>query len=191
MIGFLEPFANALKAVFYVIIPGLLVFARIKGKLSTGFMLGAMITSILLGLIVVGSAHRDPVDTFMEQVNARQFDDARKSYKILVQFGESHLDKVNEEKIIYKEEFNAMKNSIYTEYIQIAEKNNEKVTVDSDAGCSSLPGLQKNMADLHHALKMLDYAALIGDDRIDMRKSVKEKLQSSTRLVEKLKKRCL
>jgi len=146
-----------LEAVFYLLIPFAALFFRYKKKITTGFAAGVILSSFALGLISVATAARnDPVSAFMKEVNLKNYDEAKRRYKIIIQYGPDYLNKINEADIVDLSFFKKIKEDKAGEYIKIAKDSYESCSFENDSAKEA--GLDK----LKHALRLLSMAESIG-----------------------------
>lgn len=181
---------NLIKVLFFIVIPAAVIVLRIKKKITTGFGVGLVLTSFILGVLGAASIQKDPVDEFMESINARKMEEARKDYQVLVQFGEDKLSEINKEKIIYIDDFRSIKREVYSDYMDIVKRYLDEYEVENLSSCSNLSKLEDNVSKLEHAKRILEYAERVGKERPEFRKELEDRVKMGGDRLEKLKKRC-
>ena len=160
-----------LEAVFYLLIPLTALFFRYKKKVTTGFAVGITLSSLILGLISVATTVRsDPVPLFMREVNLKNYDEAKRGYKIIIQHGPDYLNKINEADIIDLSFFEKIKKDTADEYIKIAKDNYESCSFEDDSNREA--GLDK----LKHALKLLSMSENIGYPQPELKSKIEKKI---------------
>ena len=112
MDNWVELSKNIVKIVFVLIIPAFVIYMRVKKKIGTSFALGAIMMSFIVALIGVASIYEDPADIFINEINSGNYEESKKLFKIIVQGGPEKIAEVNEEKIIYKEQFSRIKEEL-------------------------------------------------------------------------------
>jgi len=165
---------HLLEAIFYLIIPLTALFFRYKKKITTGFAIGIALSSFALGLISIATAVRnDPVSAFMKEVNLKNYDEAKRSYKIVIQHGVDYLNKINETDIIDLSFFKKIKEDTAAEYIKIAKDNYESCSFENDSTGEA------NLDKLKHALKLLSMAESIGQPNPELKDKIEKKIASA------------
>jgi hypothetical protein len=182
---------NLVKVVFYIALPAAVIVLRVQKKITTGFGVGLVLTSIILGVIGAASIQKDPVDEFMESINSRNMEEARKDYRILVQYGEEKLSQINTEKIVYIDDYRAMKGEVYREYLEIVNRYLKEYKIEGLSSCSGLSQLEDNLSKLEHAELILGYAELVGEEKPGLRNELEGRLNHGEDRLKELKKRCL
>ena len=160
-----------LEIIFYLCIPLTALFFRYRKKITTGFAVGVSLSSLILGLISVATVTRnDPVSVFMKEVNLKNYDEAKRSYKIIVQHGSDYLNKINEADIIDLSFFKKIKEDTAGEYIKIAKDNYESCSFEDDSDKKA--ALDK----LKHALKLLSMSESIGRPYPELKDKIEKKI---------------
>ncbi|MDR3237158.1 MAG: hypothetical protein LBT84_01510 [Spirochaetia bacterium] len=167
-----------LQAVFYLLIPITAIFFRYKKKITTGFALGVSFSSFALGLLSVATVVRaDPLAEFMREINHKNmnYEEAKRKYKIIVQGGPNHLEKIKTEDIIDPSVFQKIKEDTASDY--------KKTAGDIYKSCAlkdvTEDQLRENTAKLKHALKLLEMSESIGIPQNELKNKIEEKLADS------------
>jgi len=179
-----------IKAVFFAIVPGVVIYYRIKKKVKTGFAIGLVFTSLFFGMMAATSVKEDPTSKFIELVNLKKYDEARKAYKVLVQWGPEYLEKINENEIVDIELFNRLKKDVISEYQGIAEKYLQKYTVSENSECSKFQTEMNNLGSLKHARNLVLYSESIGGTHDTLSKELQEKIDNGTKIINLMEERC-
>jgi hypothetical protein len=182
---------NIIMVIFYLIIPAIMIYFRLRKRIATGFALGVVFLSFILGIITVSSFEPDPLQTFYSEINHKHFQKARAVYKVLIQYGPEQLKQVKRERIVYLDEFDAMVQGIYEEYISLVKKISGEISINCDIPCRKKSEIEKSIAKLKHALTLLEYAQSIGEDKPELRKLLDEKIERGGKRLEELSRRCL
>ena len=162
---------HLLEAIFYILIPVIALFFRIKKKITTGFAVGIALSSFVLGLVSVATAVKtDPVSAFMQEVNLKNYDEAKRNYKIIIQHGSDYLNKINEADIIDLSFFQKIKEDTAGEYIKIAKDYYESCSFENDSI------KEDDLHKLQHALKLLLMSESIGRQDRELKGKIEEKL---------------
>ena len=179
------------QAVFYIVIPLAALFFRFKKKISTGFAAGIILSSFMLGLLTVATVVRvDQVDAFMREVNYKNYEEAKRSYKILIQSGPQYLEKIKYDEIIDQAFFERIKKDIASEYEDVARRYYSEYSLAPDADCSAVSSEEEKLNNLKHAYKLLDLSNSIGIRHEDLEKKLADKITESESIHSRLKDRC-
>lgn len=179
-----------IKVFFVGIVPAFIIYKRIKKKVSTGFALGAIIMSFVIALVGVASVYEDPADVFLKEINAGNYEESKRLYKIIIQGGPEMLAEVDENKIIYREHLAKIKKELIPEYEDIAERIYESVYLNKDAGCSELVEQSKKLKDLKHAAKLVGYSISIGGESTDLSEKIKLKVENGEFIISEIEAKC-
>lgn len=190
MDNWVELSKNIVKIVFVLIIPAFVIYMRVKKKIGTSFALGAIMMSFIVALIGVASIYEDPADIFINEINSGNYEESKKLFKIIVQGGPEKIAEVNEEKIIYKEQFSRIKEELVKEYEEIAERYYRTITVVESDDCGDFIAQQKNLSDLKHALNLLNYSVSIGGINPVLYDKLVLKIENGEQIIKKMKERC-
>ena len=183
---------TGLKAVFWFLIPGAVVYFRYKKKITTGFAAGLIVTSFFLGLFAsatVQEARTDPVDEFIAEMNDNT-GEAKKALKILVQYGPEYLEKVDETKIIYIDRFKQIKQELIVEYEEIAREYYATYSVDGEVDCGKYITQKNNFGYLLHAMKLIEYSESLGGKHDVFKKNLKEKIDRLRPVIDQYEEQC-
>ena len=178
------------KGVFWILIPAVTIFFRVKKKLKTGFAVGIMLLSFAIGLLTQATIHEDPFSQFYGAINQKNEKEATKQFKILIQYGPEHLGEIDETKIVYKSLFVKIKSNLKEEYGSIAERLYNKYSVDPKAPCSELVANRKNHGNLKHAMRLIEFSESIGGTHDDLKEKLKSKTGIATQSLDVLEEKC-
>lgn len=161
----------ALKIIFWGIIPAALIYFRLIKKIRTGFTLGVICLSAASGLIAMATVQRiavgDPATVFIRELNSGSYENALRSYKILIQYGPDFLQRVKSEHIQDEAFFQRVREGADEEYRSIAERICNE--------CAAGKYQPEEASDkLRHALKLLAMSESVGISHMEL----KEKLEA-------------
>ncbi len=179
-----------LKVLFWGILPLIIFYFRYKKKLTTGFAIGSVLTCLIFGLLSVATVKEDPVERFMHSVNMKEYDQAKRDYKILIQYGPEYLEKVDESQIIDPVFFQKVKKDVLDEYFKIATRYEKDCRVKKIFHCKDVVTQEKNLHRLKHAETLLKYAGYIGGEDKKLSESLKKKIAVGEELMEKNRETC-
>ena len=190
MSDWMEILRIVLKVVFWGILPAVIFYYRYKKKFTTGFSIGAVVTCLIFGALSIATVKEDPVKKFMTVVNAKNYEESKNSYKVLIQYGPEYLKKIQGNEIIDIEFHEKLKKDIISEYHDIADRYNRTVTVKKINTCDKYVEEMENFHKLKHAIVLLKYAGYIGGAFSDLEKSLQEKISAAEQVVVENKKLC-
>lgn len=179
-----------IKVVFIVIVPVFIVYFRVKKKIGTGFAFGAIIMSLIISLIGVASIYEDPADIFIKEMNSGNYEESKRLYKIIIQGGPEKIEEVDENKIIYRENFSRIKSELISEYEKIAERIYKTVSVDQAEDCADIVKQEKNLGDLKHALNLVNYSMSIGGSNQRLFESLTLRVEIGEKTIADNKEKC-
>ncbi len=179
-----------IKVVFIVIVPVFIVYFRVKKKISTGFAFGAIIMSLVVSLMGVASVYEDPADIFIREMNAGNYEESKRLYKIIIQGGPEKIEEVDENKIIYRENFSRIKSELISEYEKIAERIYNTVSVDEVEDCADIVKQEKNLSDLKHALNLVNYSKSIGGSNETLHENLTSRIENGEKTITDNKEKC-
>ena len=179
-----------LKILFWGLLPAVIIYYRYKKKLTTGFAIGSILTCLIFGLVSSATVEEDPVDNFMYAVNMKEYDAAKKAYKIIIQSGPDELKKIPVKDIIDAAFFKKLKSDVITEYREIASRYIKTVEVKRVKKCDNVIAERKELHKLRHGLLLLDYAGSIGTDHDELKKQLTEKIAAAEKVMAENEKLC-
>ncbi len=186
----LETIQTGIRLFFILVIPIVVIFFRIKNKIKTGFAIGLIVTSFMLGIIVSSSVRVDPYDTFERHINSGNREEARKALKVIIQYGPEHVEKIDEGDIIYRDLYRELKADITREYVGIARRYNSRYAVTAADSCDELEEAEKNLAGLKHAVRLLEYSESIGGSHEDLKNELQGKIDAGEPVFRRLSETC-
>ncbi len=190
MENWVELSKNIVKIIFIVVVPTFVVYMRVKKKIATSFALGAIMVSFIVALIGVASIYEDPKNIFINEINSGNYEESKRLYKIIVQGGPEKIAEVNEEKIIYKEHLKRIRQELVEEYEEIAERYYRTITVVESEDCGDFIAQEKNLKNLKHAIKLLNYSASIGGGNPVLYDRLIMKIENGERIIKRMEERC-
>ncbi len=186
----LDKIQIAIRIVFIMIIPVIVIFFRIRKKIRTGFAIGLIMTSFILGIIVSSTVRLDPYDTFEKHINSGNREEARKALKVIIQYGPEYVEKIDEGSIIHRDLYRNLKSDIIREYTGIAGRYNRKYSVPETTSCEDLDRVEENMEKLNHALRLMGYSESIGGSRRELKKELQKKVAAGEPVYQQLSEKC-
>ena len=183
--------ATIVKLIFWVVIPGIIIYFRAKKKFKTGFAIGFVLTSLLLGLLVSASMQVSPFDAFINNMNSNNYEQAEKDLRVILQGNPNDIRLIDETKIINRVKYKRMKKKLYDEYIEIAETNLAEIPVKEYGDCKKIVKARKNNAAMDHALRMLHMAEAIGPEKKELEKEIIKKRDSLDKVLDVMNERCM
>ena len=179
-----------IKVIFLGIIPFFLVYFRFRKKISTGFAVGAFLASFIVSLIGVASVYTDPFDSFYDSINSNSYEEAKKNYRIIVQYGPDKLSKIDEDKVIYKKHYKRMRKELVTEYENIADRYLHKNDIKEIKDCGKLFDYEKILNNLRHALRLSNYALSLGGKNEELKNIIAKRINEGEKKFSSLRDRC-
>ena len=121
--GINYPFLQSLvKILFIAIIPSIIIYYRIRGKIQTGTTAGLVVSSFFIGLILSATLHENPARRFEQLLNEKKMDEARRCLKGIVQGGPEAIARIDAGHLINPGQYDSMRKDLITEYHGIAER---------------------------------------------------------------------
>lgn len=179
-----------IKVIFIAIVPAFIIYKRVKQKVSTGFALGAILMSFIIAILGVSSVYEDPADTFLNEINAGNYEESKRLYKIIIQGGPETLAEVDENKIIYREHLARIKKELIAEYGEIAERIYGTVSLDENSGCADLVEENKKLGNLKNSQKLLEFSSSIGGGNPVLSEKLAEKIEKSELIISNIEDKC-
>ena len=152
--------------------------------------MGIIISTFLLGLMSVATVKQDPIKVFMDRINSRNYEESKKAYKIIIQYGPEYLEKIDESQILDLVFFEKLKKDIQDEYFDISSRYVDQFTVAGDSDCKDLITQQKYLHNLKHAVTLLNYSRSIGKAHEDLEKKLQSKIQDGEKSMAEMEERC-
>jgi len=190
MFDWLKILQIVLKFLFWGAIPLAVIYYRYKKTISTGFAVGIIISTFLLGLMSVATVKQDPIKVFMNRVNSKNYEESKKAYKIIIQYGPEYLEKIDESQILDLVFYEKIKKDIQDEYFTIASRYLNQFSVASNADCKELVTQQGYLHNLKHAVTLLNYSKNIGKAHDDLEKKLQVKIQDGEKVMAEMEERC-
>ena len=176
--------------IFVIFIPCAVIYFRIKKKIKTGFAVGLIMTSLLLGVITYSSVRKDPVEEFITLFNDRQFDEAKRAYKIIIQYGPDYIGKVDAQSLIYHKQYKNMINEIIHEYSEIISRYLNTYDINECSDCSHYRREKKKLGYLNHAKRLFSYAESLGYKNEFNKKRLDQKIKIGSERLSVMKEEC-
>ena len=179
-----------LKILFFAGLPCLVIYFRYKQKITTGFAVGMVLTSFLLGLISVSSFTPDLHKQLAAEINAKELDKAEHTLRLIVQGGPEEIEKIDDKGFIHPDVYRRLRLKLVNDYLGIAEKHESECSLHQDVSCSELTEQKSKLAKLKHALKLIGFAESIGGTDLNLKKNLSAKVADGEKVLKKLKTKC-
>ena len=177
------------KFVFYFFIPALTIFFRFRKKIKTGFAVGIILTSFILAIFGTASISEDPFISFEKHINNKNHDEAKRSLKIIIQFGPNYVKKINENKIVYKDLYKKIKKELISEYEEIGQRYLNEYNIN-DTDCSRLVKNKENLSNLNHGITLINFSESIGGKHAVLKNQLLERVNKGDIIISKLDSQC-
>ncbi len=181
---------TVVKLIFWVLIPAIIIYYRTQKKFKTGFAIGFVLTSLLLGVLVSASMQTSPFDAFMKHMNSNNYEEAEKDLRIILQRNPDDIQLIDESEIINRVKYERIKKKLYREYVDIAENNLEEVPLEYDENCRNIERVEKNHFALQHALRLAGMAEVLGPEKKDLKKKIIKKRNRVKKVLERMDDKC-
>jgi len=183
-----------IKVLFLIIIPAFVIYLKLKKKISTGFTVGVILTSFVTSLIVSATVlqltYDDPVENFETLINLKKTEEARKALKVIVQYGPERVSMINEDKIIYRDTYEALKKDLISEYEVIAARYMREYAVARTEECSELNSLKKRLAKLKHARVLYGFSESLGSRNTPLKNRLDSEIGRGENILSILESQC-
>jgi|GEM_PF-661128 len=179
----------ALRVLFFLIIPAITIYFRFKKKISTAFVVGIIITSVIFGYMTIASVKRDPVTKFIELINQKKYSEAKSQLQIVIQFGPKKVKEIKEKNIAYIGLYNQMKGELRIYYYNLAKKYNDKHQIKDITTCDDLKKHVEKMKFLKHAQLLTTFAESIGG-KDPIKKVITAKIATGKKIRKSYTKEC-
>jgi predicted ThiF/HesA family dinucleotide-utilizing enzyme len=123
-------------------------------------------------------------------MNAGNYEESKRLYKIIIQGGPEKIAEVDENKIIYRENFSRIKNELIAEYEEIAERIYKTESVEKVEDCADRVTQEKSLSSLKHALNLLNYSRSIGGTNTLLYEKITTAIEKGEKTVEENKGKC-
>ncbi|MCP4137658.1 MAG: hypothetical protein GY754_42215 [bacterium] len=180
-------------AFFIGIVPGIVIYFKLKKKISIWFAFGLVITSFVLSYVVgatIDKAEMDPVGNFEKFINEKKHDEAKRALQVVIQFGAETLGEIDTEKILYKDLYMEIKNELIAEYTEIAERYLKENTVELSDNCDDYVDRRKKLGNLKHAIKLVGFSELIEGKHAALKENLQKKVDAGQVIVSGMKEKC-
>ncbi len=179
-----------IRIFFIIIIPAIALYFRLKGTIQTGFTLGIVILSFILGILISGSIHEDPVKVFTRTINTGDAEKSKIALKRVIQLENDALGRIDPEKITRPDLYARLTSELVLEYLDIAKRYHDTYRDLPDATCGNIDGYKTAVSNLGHALRVSRYAKLLGGGDPALHNSIMISLDDASKKWEGLKEKC-
>lgn len=181
---------TASYAIFVIFIPAIIIYLRIRKKFTTGFGVGLILTSILVGVLTAATIYPPPDHEFFTMINTGERDEAKKQLQIMVQQGPEYLASVDWKKVTNRELLRELQQELIAEYTGIARKYYEEKPVPSDPKCVEFVEFKERVELNGHAITLLEYARSLGYEGEDYYEELQKRTREGRKVLEELDDRC-
>ncbi len=181
---------SAVKIIFWVVIPAIIIYLRTKKKFKTGFAIGFVLTSMLLGILVSASLTPSPFASFIRNMNNNNFEEAERNFRVILQKDPDDVRFIDRSEIINQVKYDRMRDKLYKEYITIAEDNISSTPVPETENCRDIVKVEKAISDMVHSMRVVKMAEALGPERVDLKKRIAERKEKIAEKLEALDAKC-
>lgn len=175
----LESFLRMMAyVIFFVVLPVIVIYFRVLNKIGTGFAVGVIITSFIVGMLVAGSIQEDPVDEFVRIINTGDEEQSKTALMRVVQLGEDAFYSIDERRIENTELYERLLSELRIKYPDIAERYYLENRGPFGSSCDDLEELEARKQGLIHSIRMLHLTEIVGGDKPVPRAVVEEEFKT-------------
>jgi len=178
------------KILFYGVVPGIIVYFRVKKKYGTAFAIGMAATSLLLGLIVSRTFLPTPAERLVELINDNRYEEAKEQLRYIVQKDPGEVKKIDARRVLNPVMFERIKRELSSYYLSVAGGIAERAEIKKEYSCDDEAALKNTAASLEHALRLVDMADNLGGEDPGVRKRVSSSLERLKTEKAKLERGC-
>ena len=184
-----------IKSIFWAVLPAILIYFRLKKKIDTKFTLAFIIFSFILSFLII-STIRVSQDNLLKDLKLallnNNFEEIKKNYQIIVQAGPEKIAAVDKQDLFKGrlDLYQKIKRTCGQEYLQIAREYYQKKRIEDSNNCLDLTKEINNLGYLKHALRLLDYANLIGAEDKNLREKLNDKIEIGIKLIAEIEEKC-
>ncbi|HSV97870.1 MAG TPA: hypothetical protein VLM75_13190 [Spirochaetota bacterium] len=186
----MEKWKIAAQVVFYVVIPGIILYYRFRKKFRTLFAIGMALTSILLGFLVSQSFRESYQDAFVRLMNEDRFEEARVELKKMLQRDPAELNDINLHRMINPVMYERMKKELASYYAAEAEKIARSIDMPAALECRILHQRRVQLHNMNHAMRLCGFAETLGAPSPRWRDVMSRRIESEKELLSHLEEKC-
>ncbi|MDY6967492.1 MAG: hypothetical protein SVR08_02380 [Spirochaetota bacterium] len=172
------------------VIPIICIFFLFRKKISVGFSLGGILTSLLLGLIIVATLQTKNTNSFVDLLNSGKYNDAKLVLQQILQNDVDNIQKIDINEIVNPDIFERLKKELEEQYLKIANKLIDENKIEESVNCKSLGVNKAKIAKLKHSMRLLRMAESIGDDQYLAKENLLKKINYGNDIISRLEKNC-
>ncbi|HDP80215.1 MAG TPA: hypothetical protein ENN21_05165 [Spirochaetes bacterium] len=165
------------KILFYGVIPGVIVYFRVKKKYGTAFAIGMAATSLLMGLIVSRTFMPTPAERLVELINDNRYEEAKEQLRYIAQKDPGEVKKIDAGRVLNPVMFERIKRELSSYYLSVAGGIAEKAEIKKEYSRGDEAALKKTTASLEHALRLIDMAENLGAEDPAARRRILSSLE--------------
>lgn len=178
------------RVLFIIVIPAVALFFRLRGKIQTGFTLGLILLSFLLGILISGSIHEDPVKVFTRTINSGDVEKSKIALKRVIQLEEDAFARIDRTKIARPDLYTKLTSELIHEYRDIAIRHYDTYRTLPEARCENIEAYETAVNNLGHALRVSRYAKMLGGGDPALHNSIMISLSDAVKKLKGLKEKC-
>ena len=176
--------------VFWIILPLACIYFRLKKNIGTGFAIGMVLTSFLLGFITANTFEERNEDRFVILLNERKMNEAEKVLVWILQKDPDGINRIDKTRIIDPASYRGMKDKLEMRYMGVVTELMKKHRLPDTHDCNRIDEYTKSITKLEHATRILYMAENLGKDRHNLRDQLKERVKKGKAIVSKLEEKC-
>ncbi len=179
-----------IQILFWLTIPVICIFFRIKKKINTGFTISGMFTSFVVGLVLIGTFMGDPSAKLIEYLNQDQLEEAKKEMMYVLQKNPQDIKNIDKTNIVNIEAFNKIKRELNQEYLDIVNKTIASYKIGEKVECKHKQKRMSEFARLENAERLLKMVESIGEEQIQLFEELGKIMKNGKQEISELEKRC-
>jgi len=186
----MEKWQITAKVVFYVLIPGVILYYRFRKKFRTAFALGMALTSIFVGFLVSQSFRESYQDRFVRLINEDRYEEARLELQKMLQRDPAELGEIDLHRKITPVMYERMKKELAAYYTAEAEKAVKSLGEAGPDDCASLHARRLRLHGMNHSLRLCAMAEALGAATPEWQEKMRRGAESEQESLSRLEDRC-
>ena len=181
---------NIAYVIFWVAVPLLTVFFRIQKKVNTGFAIGIVLTSFLLGLITANSFKESYEDRFVRLLNNNKINEAEIVLMRMLQENPLNIHRINNSDIVNQVIYKRIKSKLAKRYLKIVDSIKSRYHISDSYRCEEIHKARESVSNLDHALRLLLAVDSIGVMKSKGKEDLKRRIERGRRIISITEKNC-
>ncbi len=186
----MEKWQITAKVVFYVLIPGVILYYRFRKKFRTAFALGMALTSIFVGFLVSQSFRESYQDRFVRLINEDRYEEARLELQKMLQRDPAELGEIDLHRMINPVMYERMKKELAAYYTAEAEKAVRSLGESGPDDCASLHARRLRLHAMNHSLRLCAMAEALGAATPEWQEKMRRGAELEQESLSRLEDRC-